>query len=272
MRKLYYWIAARNKFLGQILNRAKFEYRFNRRPKTTPYGVLLKGSKSMVNGNFEQTETKEFLSQIQSAKTVINIGANIGYYVTLAQINKVPLVLAFEPDKENFKILTENSSLNKGESHVILENAAVGKNNEKLELFGDGTGASFIPNWSGMNRSYSQIVEVLNFDDYCRENELNFEDNTFVLIDVEGHEYEVLQGMTRFLNNDKLTVMIEICYSEHWESENPNFHSIYLLFKNKGFSCYGLTNIGLELIEDYEDFLMTAKKTESSHNYVFTKE
>jgi len=77
-------------------------------------------------GVYEPFETQLFERCLAPGDTVIDVGANIGYY-TLAAARAVGpegKVFAFEPDPSNFRCLHRNVARN-GYRNVVLENCAV---------------------------------------------------------------------------------------------------------------------------------------------------
>ena len=61
-------------------------------------------------GKYEPYETQLILRQAKVGGTVIDVGANIGYYTLILadKVGKNGKVYAFEPDKINFEILEKN--------------------------------------------------------------------------------------------------------------------------------------------------------------------
>ena len=59
---------------------------------------------------YEPYETQLILRQAKVGDTVVDVGANIGYYTVLLadKIGKTGKIYAFEPDKTNFEILKKN--------------------------------------------------------------------------------------------------------------------------------------------------------------------
>ena len=115
----------------------------------------------------------------------IDVGANIGF-MTMALASKCP-VMAFEPQKELFKLLEENTA----DLPVAVFNCALGSVN----------GTAFMPkirygdkgNYGGVGlvkaNSFSTVpVEIKTLDSF------GFVDVGLIKIDVEGHELEVLKG------------------------------------------------------------------------------
>jgi len=65
-------------------------------------------------GIWEPYETSLILDYLNTGDVFLDIGANIGYYTVLAgtTVGESGLVLAYEPDRDNFALLQENLVLN----------------------------------------------------------------------------------------------------------------------------------------------------------------
>lgn len=102
---------------------------------------MLGGNQARQNGQFEEEETKIVTNIISKYDVVINIGANIGYYFSIA-LSQEKNVVAFEPLNLNVQHLLQNIKFNNRESNIevypILPTNKVGV----IEIYGSGTGAS----------------------------------------------------------------------------------------------------------------------------------
>ena len=148
-----------------------------------------------VRRAYEPPETAFVTRTLRPGMTVVDVGANIGYYVLLAAgaVGPAGRVLAVEPEPHNYGLLTENLRRNRA-ANVRPVNAALGDapgtahlhrsrdNFGDHRLFGDGTRTT-VP------------VPVTVFDDLA--DPLGFVD--FVKMDVQGYEHHVARGMTRTL-------------------------------------------------------------------------
>ena len=76
----------------------------------------------LSSGTYEPEETRLFRSKCRPGDTVIDVGANVGWYTVIASklVGKKGRVIAFEPEPVNFAILKKNVLAN-GCENVILE-------------------------------------------------------------------------------------------------------------------------------------------------------
>lgn len=144
-----------------------------------------------LNTDFEGQYAKEIVKsfkKIGESGTTVNIGAAQGFYVVFSGLanNKV---IAIEPDPETFTALNNNLELNNLDNKVQCFNYAIGDNDGKEVLFTSGAAgpAPRINEPNGYNQSIE--VPVFRLDSVLKENP------DIVVIDVEGYEAKVIQGM-----------------------------------------------------------------------------
>jgi FkbM family methyltransferase len=153
---------------------------------------------------FEPLETKIVSDYVKKGDTVLDIGANIGYY-TLKLANLVGehgKVFAFEPSPDNFILLQKNIDMN-GYKNTVLEQAAVSDICGRTNLY--------LSSNPGDNRihdplDHSPFVEVqtIRLDDYFN----NFNQNIdFIKMDIQGSELAAIKGMANLLDRN---LMIKI--------------------------------------------------------------
>ena len=150
-----------------------------------------------LNGDYETKERNFIKNHIKKSDTVIDIGANIGYY-TLFFSSLAAKVYAFEPDPTNFSILQKNVAANKL-TNVILEQKAVSNKNGKiyLKLNHLNTAGHHITEIS----KDTIPIETITLDDYIDHAD-------FIKMDIEGAETLALMGMKRLLQKD-IKLLIE---------------------------------------------------------------
>ncbi len=165
---------------------------------------------------------------VKEGDTVFDIGANIGLLsVWMAkQVGAQGRVYAFEPHPETRKLLKKTIALNEIENITIFPLALSSKTgsaqlytvgtNHKLSSLGPISDTTY-----GENASLP--IETVTLDSFCLEHHISQID--FLKIDVEGFEYDVLQGAERMLQNHAIkTIQFEM-----WKK---NEDLIALLIKN----------------------------------------
>ncbi len=153
------------------------------------------GAPEFFKGKYAMGRVKEINDIVKEGDTVIDIGANVGYFtVLLAQlVGPKGKVYAFEPDPRNFRLLQQTIARNDW-NNVIGEQKAVFNKNGKLTLYQTklASGNALLP----CEYVSSVEVDVISLDDY-------FSDKThisFVKMDTDGSEPLAIQGMARLIS------------------------------------------------------------------------
>ena len=87
-------------------------------------------------GCFEPFQTELVVNEVRPGDVAIDLGAHIGYYTLLLArlVGPTGRVLAFEPDPDNFALLSRNVEMN-GYANVELFNAAASDRPGRSPLF-----------------------------------------------------------------------------------------------------------------------------------------
>ncbi len=166
---------------------------------------------------------------------MLDIGTNIGLYSLIASEAQHSKVYSFEPHPYTFAVLKDQIKLN-NRTNIYPINKAV-SNSNKIVSFTDDAGSSInkIVNETTKN---AIKIESCKISDFCKENDFSPD---IVKIDVEGFEYEVLQGFENTLSEVKI-FLIEISENRdeiHALLETNNFEGPFFFnFKSKTFSKY----------------------------------
>lgn len=138
--------------------------------------------------------TKQTIKRaVHPGMTVIDVGANIGYFSLLLAklVGPQGKVYAVEPSKGNLDYLQKNVKLNKMSNIQIIPFAAGARSeSRKLYIHAAGSQNSFYARGGNIDAEQVEIVSL---------NRVITEQVHFAKIDVEGHEIEVLKGMNRIL-------------------------------------------------------------------------
>lgn len=140
---------------------------------------------------------------VSKGDTVYDIGANVGYVsLSLAKrVGPAGLVVAFEPVPQNLQSLRENIALNHLQNVRVFEVAASDRLGEAtIRIAGNLSTASLV--WHTNDESATKLsVRTEPIDELVASQGLSLP--TFVKIDVEGAEGQVLMGMRRTLEAAK---------------------------------------------------------------------
>ena len=158
-------------------------------------------------GGYEPQVTAVFRRFLRPGMHVIDVGANIGYFTMLAAmlVGAGGSVLAIEPNPRNVRLL-EASRRQNGFDHVRIMQLAAGREPGLLVLntsYSNGTTAC-AP--EGLNALLaSETVPCVDIDALLKAGRRI----GFIKIDVEGAEYNALQGCLRMIERDSPVIVSE---------------------------------------------------------------
>lgn len=182
------------------------------------------GDGLVVSSIFEK-ELEKYFSPTKESKTLIDIGAHIGKWSVKAA-RRGYRVIAFEPDPQNFGLLTENIKLNKVEHRVKALNLAVSDRNATYFFKSHQGGLSKIVSSPGPGDIQ---VNATSLDNFVEEERLNPKEFGIIKIDVEGYETVVVAGMKKSLERlDKGSVVIIECGDESIDQITNSFKNFGL--------------------------------------------
>lgn len=178
-------------------------------------------------------------------------------------------MIAVEPLNLNLEILYRNLV---GNSFLDVEVFPMGLSNNAgvKRLYGNNTGASFLPGWAGAPDKWYEVVPV---------NTLDLIVNTrfsgkpiFIKLDVEGFEYDVLGGAGNTLKLlPRPTWLVEINLGENFPGgRNDNFYKTFEVFWQKGYEARAATREEHSISsKDVDRWLRRGSVDFGSHNYLF---
>jgi FkbM family methyltransferase len=187
-----------------------------------------KGLKRSINGHtlrlptryfkyFPETyEAENFELLGKSCKpgaVIIDIGAHIGLFsVIAAQVTgKSGKVFAFEPAPSTFALLQKTVVINHEEQVIETHQKAVGKETGKITFFisdDKADNSNSLVKYKEDRLLHGIDVAVTTIDNFVQEKNINRLD--FIKIDVEGAEYDTLQGAVHTLKNLKPVCIVAI--------------------------------------------------------------
>jgi FkbM family methyltransferase len=216
----------------------------------------------LANGNYESLLEDVIFELASSSNKFLDIGANLGFYSVGACLKNNNLkVLAFEPNPSIRKSLLQNAELNHVENRIEISEFALG------DFKGDatfsvpaftGSGGGSLKNLhpeEGLPAEFSVKVEKLD----------NLRNQTFgadlFKIDVEGAEFQLLQGGIGTVEEEHPTIVVELLrkWMKPFQSSPQD---VVDLLARLGYISFAVGNSKLEQIESIDD---STKET----NFVF---
>ncbi|MCL4384076.1 FkbM family methyltransferase [Patescibacteria group bacterium] len=168
----YFWYLKNDRFIGQRIALDKYE----------PY------------------ITKLFLEYAEEEGAAADVGANIGYDTVLLS-KRAKKVYAFEPDKDNYKILVKNLTENTV-TNVAAYQAAVGSKGGEITLYKSRENLGDHRVFRSEERN-GEKVRLVKLD------EIILERVGLIKIDTQGFEPAVMEGAKNIIYRDRPTIFWE---------------------------------------------------------------
>lgn len=165
----------------------------------------------LYGGSYEHFETTLFTAALEPGMTVLDIGANVGMYTMLAAARVGPTgrVYAFEPERENFALLTKNIAANK-HTNVVPMQYAVGESDGEIPVYlakdNRGDHRTYAPD-DGFAREH-YLVRLVALDHSLPPGVTP----SVIKMDIQGFEMYALRGMTETLRQAERLAL----YTEFW--------------------------------------------------------
>lgn len=187
-----------------------------------------------VSGSWDEHVALLMMDSLTEGQTVVDIGANIGYFTLLASklVGTSGKVLAIEPSHRNLKKLCEHLWLNVATNVAVLSVAA-GRGKTRVSIsfptYNNCGAATLRPIKSLQSHQALQVA----LDDVFEAHSIRPD---FIKMDIEGFELEALRGMERTLRCCSPMVVCEI--SEKFLSElGQSTRELLAFMKDCGYSC-----------------------------------
>jgi FkbM family methyltransferase len=200
----------------------------------------------------EQKILEVLISSLRGDDIVFDVGANVGLYsVMLAKaVGNRGHVIAFEPENESYQHLLDNLKLN-GITNVRAYRKALGERRCEAKLYrGEENADSSLVRPPTGSDSGHQMVEVVGGDEFAEAEGLPLP--RLIKIDVEGYEYNVIQGLRRTLAQPRCELLCcEI--HPHFLPKSVRAESVLGLVQSLGFNR-------IDTHPRYDTFHLVARK------------
>ena len=246
-----------------------------KRRQLTPWGFVLVGGSSqhhraMQTGAFEPEETSLFMECLKQTDVFVDVGANIGYYSAIAR-HSGKRVICLEPLAANLEFLYATCAENKWDDLEVFPMGA-GKKPGIARLYGaSGTGASLLQHWAGSSGIFQRVIPLTTIDILLSER--LGPARVFIKIDVEGAEYDVLQGAQKTLQMvPKPRWLVEITLNEfHPQGIHPHYMQVFEVFWKLGYVARTANAAGTIINRaDVEKWVRQGHSESGVINYIFS--
>lgn len=232
--------------------------------------IYLTGGKSHSS---EIRLAKFLIQNLNEGDSFLDIGAHFGYFTLLAFeiVGENGKIVSFEPASKSFKLLEQNV---KGKPNVQVEQKAICNSNEKISFYEfpdlySEYNSSYISqfqteNWFSKFKPREVKVNSISIDTLTMEQEFL---PAIIKIDVEGGEFNVIDGARLFLSKHSTIIAME--YLAAKRSNTAHVKAANLL-NTLGYKANIISDSGnIEPIIDIDTYLHQSNL--DSDNIVFSK-
>ncbi|HEY1405881.1 MAG TPA: FkbM family methyltransferase [Spirochaetota bacterium] len=173
--------------------------------------------------NIIQRDSYKTKKYIHKNSIVIDVGANVGLF-SLAASAKAKKVYAFEPNPVTFEILASHLSLWECGNCTPVQYGLGEKSDSKTILYNDEHLVWSRMEDCGMNTepvTNSAPVEIVTLDEFASKSGVEY--ISFIKIDTEGYEMNVLKGAREIIKKHKPVIAISSYHKPEDITEIPAF-------------------------------------------------
>jgi len=173
--------------------------------------------------------------------TIVDIGSNIGittYY--FSQFAK--RVVAVEPAKEHFEVLTKMVEFNELKNVTLVNKAIYMKAGEFPLFHPRNENKTMYSLHSAIKAEEEEVVQAITLEDLFKQEKLDHVD--LLKMDIEGSETEVLSSDSFKAVSDKIDLIV--VERHYWNGRNPN--QLVEALKNNGFTIEAIPSQDNEIL------------------------
>ena len=205
---------------------------------------------------FYQKRIIKFLSKknLTNIETLFDVGGHKGESINLFLSNmKVKKIISFEASPLNFRFLEksrEHYSKKFNKTEIMIENIALGSKNKEIDFkqFDESSSSTLndineessyfkrkfnLLDFFSKKKKYQILkIKIETLDNYMNLNNIN--KISFLKIDTEGYEYEILKGLKK-----KIQFVDTIMFEHHYDNmiiKNYTFRDINNYLKTNNFN------------------------------------
>jgi len=209
------------------------------------FGIIPSG---IATGSFENEYALKMVSMMSGKDTIIDIGANFGFYSCIAgKLFPRARIYAFEPIPKTHKMLLENIHLNRlnniiTENYALTEPSQASEQEQKMYYSSEAPEAASFQNIQERDTIETIDVRLATLDDYCTREGVAPQ---FIKCDVEGSELFVFKGAEKVLRKYQPVIFVEIL--RKWCAKfGHTANDVVDFLTCCGYKMYTINNTNLE--------------------------
>lgn len=199
-----------------------------------------------ATGEFEQHTSHLMRALLTPGATMIDVGANVGYFSLLAAqaVGPSGKVHAYEPVPRTRADLERNVELNQFRQIVVHEEALWDRDGEAIIFLGPENQKGISAMRPFEEQAGQLTIRTARFDQFLP----SLGPVQLIKIDVEGAEFRVLQGMQGCLERDRPDLIVELC-DEYLQALGASASAVCEYLNGLGYRMYGMDYDGLVDLE-----------------------
>lgn len=213
-----------------------------------------------LGDSFEKNQTSYIKSILKPGMTLLDVGANIGYYSIIASpiLGDRGQIHAFEPVAQQYADLQANISRNNlknihAKKLIVSEKSGM----MTINLGGDDNSGTASVAFAPSNNGRSETVETVSLDEYVAKNRLKVD---VIKVDVEGHELSVFKGARETLKQQKPILLAEV-KQFLFKRAGTSREELYSFLSELGYQAYAIrNNASLEKLNTPSDGILIVFK------------
>jgi FkbM family methyltransferase len=189
-----------------------------------------------TKGTFEPATTELVLKFVKPGMTVLDVGANIGYFTLLfgRQVGPSGRVWAFEPVKRYQEAIKLHLQTNRLDDTVQLLSFGLSDRTLRVPISVDEFGASMHSASSSTTFEIEEI-DIARLDDVVREQNINKVD--FIKLDIDGHEPAFVRGAQSTIRSHMPVMVLE--FAQAWlDVAGEDARTLKTAIEELGYTLY----------------------------------
>ena len=193
------------KILKYLLKKLFFKYSHKIKDNSQPMVIFNDwiGKNIILNGFYEKETVDTIIKSLDfnpGKYLCIDVGANIGYH-TLQFQKYFKKIIGFEPQNKTFQILKLNTE---NYLNISIYNFGIAQKDDLITFYIPHKNIGSASQRETRNSHYKEKVKLKNYD------KLFDQECSYIKIDVEGNELDVIKGMKNTIINYKPVISFEM--------------------------------------------------------------
>ena len=216
----------------------------------------------------DKNEIRVLKDAIHRGDTVLDIGANTGFYALLFSnlAGDQGHVICFEPDRKNYLRLAKNKF---PRNNISMYNMAVSDKNEIIKIYRSKLLNVDHRTYPVNNAESVSEIEAVALDEFLEKKLVMTAD--VIKIDIQGYEMTAFKGMTRILRQSRNLKILSEVWPHGLRKAGSSSIEYYRFFKERDFTIYSIGDNGEDELDESFVIENDQQPFEFSYNILIVK-